>query len=166
MMRPTFSGAKNSGAGSVAAMTLTKSSIASWLPCIAPNSACISAGGGSSVANSQVNPYFGIASPSRARCQAAIASSSPSAEATASALGDDDAMAAWHRARDGDAMPKYGFTCEFATLEPPPAEMQALFGAMQGNQDAMDDFVSVMAATLPAPEFFAPENVGRIMAAA
>ena len=34
---------------------------------------------------------------------------------------------------------------------------------MQGNQAAMDDFVSVMAATLPAPEFFAPENAGRIM---
>ena len=30
----------------------------------------------------------------------------------------------------------------------------------------MDDFVSVMAGTLPAPEFFAPENAGRIMAQA
>ena len=39
-------------------------------------------------------------------------------------------------------------------------------GAMQGNQAAMDGFVSVMAGTLPAPEFFAPENVGRIMAEA
>ncbi len=27
----------------------------------------------------------------------------------------------------------------------------------------MDDFVSVMAGTLPAPEFFGPENVERIM---
>ena len=34
---------------------------------------------------------------------------------------------------------------------------------MQGNQEAMDGFVSVMAGTLPAPEFFAPENAGRIM---
>jgi hypothetical protein len=48
-------------------------------------------------------------------------------------------------------------------MEPPPTEMQQLIGAMQGNQEAMDDFVSVQAATLPAPEFFAPENVGRIM---
>jgi hypothetical protein len=37
---------------------------------------------------------------------------------------------------------------------------------MQGNQQAMDDFVSVMAGTLPAPQFFAPENAGRIMAQA
>jgi hypothetical protein len=27
----------------------------------------------------------------------------------------------------------------------------------------MDNFVSVMAATLPAPEFVRPENTGRIM---
>jgi hypothetical protein len=39
-------------------------------------------------------------------------------------------------------------------------------GAMIGNQPAMDEFVSVQAATLPAPEFFAPENVGRILAQA
>jgi hypothetical protein len=38
-----------------------------------------------------------------------------------------------------------------------------LIGVMQGNRAAMDDFVSVMAATLPAPEFFGPENTGRIM---
>ena len=37
---------------------------------------------------------------------------------------------------------------------------------MHGDQEAMDDFVSVQAATLAAPEFFAPENVGRIMARA
>ena len=60
----------------------------------------------------------------------------------------------------------FGFTCDFASLEPPPAELQQLLGAMRGNQEAMDDFMSVMAATLPAPEFFAPDNVARIMAAA
>ena len=37
---------------------------------------------------------------------------------------------------------------------------------MHDNQEAMDDFVSVMAGTLPAPEFFGPENAGRIMAQA
>jgi hypothetical protein len=41
--------------------------------------------------------------------------------------------------------------------------MLQLFGALQGNQAAIDDFVSVMAGTLPAPEFFGPENIGRIM---
>jgi flavin-dependent dehydrogenase len=96
------------------------------------------------------------------------------AEALASGLDEsfsgrrpyDDAMADYQRARDEDAMPIYEFTCDFAKIEPPPPEMQQLIGAMQGNQDAMDGFVSVMAGTLPAPEFFGPENAGRIMAQA
>jgi flavin-dependent dehydrogenase len=96
------------------------------------------------------------------------------AEALASALDDafagrrpyDDAMADYQRARDEVALPIYGFTNDFATLEPPAAEMQQLIGAMQGNPEAMDGFVSVMAGTLPAPEFFGPENVGGIMAKA
>jgi 2-polyprenyl-6-methoxyphenol hydroxylase-like FAD-dependent oxidoreductase len=96
------------------------------------------------------------------------------AEAVAAALHDafagrrsyDAAMADYQRTRDDKALPIYEFTCEFAKLEPPPLEMQQLIGAMQGNQDAMDDFVSVMAGTLPAPEFFAPENTRRIMAQA
>ncbi len=95
-----------------------------------------------------------------------IADAFRDAEALASAFGDDDALAAWHRDRDEGAAPRYGFTCEFAALEPPPPEMEALFEAMRDDQAAKDDFVSVMAATLPAPEFFSPENVGRIMARA
>ena len=96
------------------------------------------------------------------------------AEAVAAALDDafaerrpyDEAMADYQRARDEEALPIYEFTSDFAKIEPPPPEMQQLIGAMQGNQEAMDDFVSVMAGTLPAPEFFAPENAGRIMAQA
>ena len=78
----------------------------------------------------------------------------------------DEAMAGYQQARDAEAMPVYGFTNEFAKIEPPPPDMQQLIGAMQGNQEAMDGFVSVMAGTLPAPEFFGPENAGRIMAQA
>ncbi len=44
--------------------------------------------------------------------------------------------------------------------------MPQLIGAMQGNQAAMDGFVSVMAGTLPAQEFFGPDHAGRIMAQA
>jgi flavin-dependent dehydrogenase len=96
------------------------------------------------------------------------------AEAVAGALDDafagrrpyDDAMADYQRNRDHEALPIYDFTCDFAKLEPPPLEMQQLMGAMQANQEAMDGFVSVMAGTLPAPQFFGPENAGRIMAEA
>jgi 2-polyprenyl-6-methoxyphenol hydroxylase-like FAD-dependent oxidoreductase len=96
------------------------------------------------------------------------------AELVAGALDDalaekrsfDEGMAEYQRSRDQAAMPVYEFTAEFATMEPPPPEMQQLIGAMQGNQEAQDAFISVQAATLPAPEFFAPENVGKIMGAA
>jgi flavin-dependent dehydrogenase len=77
----------------------------------------------------------------------------------------EDAMGEYQSTRDREAMPVYEFTDDFAQLQPPPPELQALIGAMAGNQAAMDDFVSVQAATLPAPEFFDPANVGRIMAA-
>jgi flavin-dependent dehydrogenase len=96
------------------------------------------------------------------------------AELVADALNDafaerrsfDEGMASYQQSRDEAAMPVYEFTCEFATMEPPPPEVQQLIGAMQGNQEAQDAFISVQAATLPAPEFFAPDNVGKIMAGA
>jgi 2-polyprenyl-6-methoxyphenol hydroxylase-like FAD-dependent oxidoreductase len=96
------------------------------------------------------------------------------AELLANALDDDlsgrrpfeEGMSDYQQTRDHEALPVYDFTDDFAMLQPPPPEMQQLIGAMQGNQKAMDAFVSVQAATLPAPEFFAPENVGKIMAEA
>jgi hypothetical protein len=74
-----------------------------------------------------------------------------------------EGMRDYQRIRDREAGPVYAFTDDFAQLRPPPPEMQQLLGAMAGNQEAMDGFVSVQASTLPAPEFFAPANVGRIM---
>jgi 2-polyprenyl-6-methoxyphenol hydroxylase-like FAD-dependent oxidoreductase len=77
----------------------------------------------------------------------------------------DDAMAAYQSARDQHVMPMYEMTFGFAQLDqPPPPDMQQLLGAVAGNQRAMDDFVSMQAGTLPIPEFFSPDNVGRIFA--
>jgi len=73
------------------------------------------------------------------------------------------AMTSWHRARDNGAMPIYEFTCQLATLEPPPREMQQLLGAVHGNQEAMDGFVSVVAGTMSPVEFFSPGNIDQIM---
>ncbi len=75
----------------------------------------------------------------------------------------DDAMADYQQRRDEAAMPMFELTCQLAAMEPPPPEMQALLGAVNGNQEAMDGFVSVMAGTLEPPAFFSPENIGRIM---
>jgi len=71
----------------------------------------------------------------------------------------DDAMADYQRVRDEHSMPMYGFTCELATLAPPPPELQQLLGAIHGHQDAMDGFVSVIAGTVSPAEFFDPSNL-------
>jgi 2-polyprenyl-6-methoxyphenol hydroxylase-like FAD-dependent oxidoreductase len=96
------------------------------------------------------------------------------AELVARAVGDalagersyEEGMSEYQRTRDREAGPVYDFTDDFAQLQPPPPEMQQLLGAIHGNQEAMDAFVSVQASTLPAPEFFAPESVERMMAGA
>jgi hypothetical protein len=44
--------------------------------------------------------------------------------------------------------------------------MQQLYAALRGNQVDTDRFMGVMTGTTPIPEFFAPENLGRIMAVA
>jgi len=76
------------------------------------------------------------------------------------------AMAAYQAARDEQVMPMYEMTFGLAQIDqPPPPEMQQLLGAIAGDQPAMDEFVSVQAGTLPIPDFFDPENIGRLMAA-
>jgi flavin-dependent dehydrogenase len=76
------------------------------------------------------------------------------------------AMAGYQQARDAQVMGIYEFTTQLATGEPPPPEMQEVLGAVAGSQDAMDAFTSVIAGTLAPEQFFAPEHLGPIMAAA
>ncbi|KRA37820.1 MULTISPECIES: NAD(P)/FAD-dependent oxidoreductase [unclassified Nocardioides] len=77
----------------------------------------------------------------------------------------DEAMGAWHHERDTKDLPIYEFTAQLATLELPPPEMQQLLGAVQGNQEAMDGFVSVISGAVSPADYFSEENVGRIFAA-
>ena len=78
----------------------------------------------------------------------------------------DEALADYERRRNEAALPIYEFTCQLATLQPPPPEMQQLFGALQGNQEETDRFFGLIAGTTPIPSFLAPANVQRILAAA
>ena len=87
-------------------------------------------------------------------------------ESLAGARPFDAAMAAYQTARDEQVMPMYEFTCDFASFTPPTAQMQQLFGAIHGNQVAMNGFVRVMAGVTSPADFFSEENVGRIFAAA
>lgn len=78
----------------------------------------------------------------------------------------DAAMSEYQGTRDARVKAMYDFTCNLATLEPPPPETQQLFAAVHGNQEAMDAFVRMNAGTISPAAFFAPQNVTAIMAAA
>jgi 2-polyprenyl-6-methoxyphenol hydroxylase-like FAD-dependent oxidoreductase len=78
----------------------------------------------------------------------------------------EEALADYHTSRDERVKPLYHFTCELATLEPPRPEIQQLFGALHGDQEATNQFYSALTGSLPLPQFMAPENLERIMAGA
>ncbi len=86
--------------------------------------------------------------------------------AFAGTRGFDAAMAGYHAERDRHAVPMYELTAQLAALEPPAPEVVHLLGAMRGNQEAMDAFARMNAGVTAPSEFFAPENVQRILAAA
>lgn len=75
----------------------------------------------------------------------------------------EEVMAEYEQQRNEAVMPLYEFTCQLATLEPPPPEMLQLFAALRHNQAQTDRYMGTLTGTTPIPEFFAPENVQRIM---
>jgi 2-polyprenyl-6-methoxyphenol hydroxylase-like FAD-dependent oxidoreductase len=78
----------------------------------------------------------------------------------------EELLAAHELARNERVRAMYEFTTQLAALEPPPAEMQALFGALRGNQDATNAFLSAITGAIPLADFMSNENLARIMAAA
>jgi 2-polyprenyl-6-methoxyphenol hydroxylase-like FAD-dependent oxidoreductase len=78
----------------------------------------------------------------------------------------DELLAAHESARNERVQPMYEFTTHLAALEPPPPEMQALFGALRGNQDATNAFLSAITGAIPLSDFMSNDNIGRIMTAA
>ncbi|MFC5804783.1 NAD(P)/FAD-dependent oxidoreductase [Streptomyces formicae] len=66
----------------------------------------------------------------------------------------DEAMRAAQEARDAQVTSMYEFTAEFATMEPPPPEMQQLLLAVSQSPSARDEFVRVTAGVTPPEEFF------------
>jgi flavin-dependent dehydrogenase len=77
----------------------------------------------------------------------------------------DELLASYHHARDTEVTPMYHFTCDFASLAPPTPEMELLFNALSTNQEAANSFSGTLAGSVPVNEFFAPENVERIIGA-
>ena len=78
----------------------------------------------------------------------------------------DSALESYRADRDRHVLPIYGFTCQFARLEPPPPETLELFKAVHGNPEAMEGFVQVISGVVSPADFFAEDNVRRIFAMA
>lgn len=75
----------------------------------------------------------------------------------------DQALAEYERQRNNVAMPIYEMTCQAATFAPPSPEEMQLFTALRGNQAETNRFLGTLAGTVPISEFFAPENIQRII---
>ena len=78
----------------------------------------------------------------------------------------DDVMAEHQARRDAAQMPMFEFTTQLARLEPPPADLAELLGAVSTSQAAMDAFASMAAGTLSPARFFDPTHLGPLLAPA
>ncbi|MGB5302095.1 MAG: NAD(P)/FAD-dependent oxidoreductase [Gemmatimonadota bacterium] len=75
----------------------------------------------------------------------------------------DEALETFEERRDQASLPVYGFSRDMALLEPPPQVMIDLFTALQHSQPDIDAYFGIFAQSVPVQEFFAPENVERII---
>jgi 2-polyprenyl-6-methoxyphenol hydroxylase-like FAD-dependent oxidoreductase len=78
----------------------------------------------------------------------------------------DESLAGFEERRNAGSLPLYQFTSQMAKLEPPAQEVIDLLVGLARNQDDADAYFGVFAQTVPVSEFFAPENLQRISAAA
>lgn len=75
----------------------------------------------------------------------------------------DAAMAGYETARNAAVEEMYSLNAEYALLEPPPPEAQMLMAALPGNAEATSRFMGTVTGAVPVSEFYAPENVARIV---
>ncbi|MGH2813639.1 MAG: phosphatase PAP2 family protein, partial [Actinomycetota bacterium] len=73
------------------------------------------------------------------------------------------ALAGYERARDRAALAMYEFTTDLAAFDPPTAEQQALFGALEGRQDEISRFLGVLTGAVPLADFQSPRNLLRLL---
>ena len=86
----------------------------------------------------------------------------PEAEASgASPL--EEALASYERQRNEATAETYETTIQFAHLAPPPPEMEPLFAALRDNEEETGRFFGTVNGTVSAADFFAPENIARIV---
>jgi flavin-dependent dehydrogenase len=75
----------------------------------------------------------------------------------------EEALAGYEQRRNQAFTAYYEFTCQLATLAPPPPEIRQVLFALQNNPEQRTRFFGVLAHTVPVEDFFAPENLQRIL---
>jgi flavin-dependent dehydrogenase len=75
----------------------------------------------------------------------------------------EQALAAYEERRNTSEMPYFELTTQLAALEPPPPEVQQLLSALRDNPEQRSRFFGVLSHSVPVQEFFAPENVQKIV---
>jgi len=76
----------------------------------------------------------------------------------------EQALAKYEETRNQSEMPYFELTTQLAALAPPPKEVQDLLFALQFNPEQRSRFFGVLSHSVPVQDFFAPENVEKIMA--
>lgn len=74
-----------------------------------------------------------------------------------------EALASYERRRNEATAETYATTIRFAHLAPPAPEMEPLFAALRSNREETGRFFGTVTGTVSTAEFFAPENVARIV---
>jgi len=78
----------------------------------------------------------------------------------------EDSLAGFEEKRNADRMGLYEFTKEMSKLEIPPQEMIDLFTALQHSPEGISNYFGIFAQSVTPQQFFDPEHVGRVFAAA
>jgi flavin-dependent dehydrogenase len=78
----------------------------------------------------------------------------------------EQALAAYEERRNRSEMPYFELTTQLAALAPPPEETRQLLAALRHNPEQRSRFFGVLSHSVPVEDFFAPENVQKIMAGA
>lgn len=76
-----------------------------------------------------------------------------------------ETLADYERRRNEEVLPMFEHTVQLARLAPPPPGMVSLLEALRGNPTETGRFLGTVTGTVSIPEFFSPENVGRIVEA-
>ncbi|HEX6906876.1 MAG TPA: NAD(P)/FAD-dependent oxidoreductase [Terriglobales bacterium] len=74
-----------------------------------------------------------------------------------------DALKKYEETRNQSEMAYFEMTTQLAALEPPPDELAQLLFALQHNPEQKSRFFGVLSHSVRVEEFFAPENVKKIM---